>query len=123
MEVEKVVLMMQASKIYVDFGEHPGKDRIPREAAANGCCVITNRKGSSAFAEDVPIPDHFKFSDPSSNLEEINSLMHKICDDFKAYQDKFSDYRDFIKSEKQLFEKDTLRFIDYLKNNIQEPSV
>jgi len=123
MEVEKVVFMMQASKIYVDFGEHPGKDRIPREAAANGCCIITNRKGSAAFAEDVPIPDQFKFDDPSSNLEKINSLMHKICDDFKTYQDKFSDYRDFIKSEKQLFEKDTLKFTDYLKNNIQKPSV
>lgn len=115
MDVEKVVFMMQAGKIYIDFGEHPGKDRIPREAAANGCCVITNKKGSAAFTEDVPIPEQFKFDTPSSHLDEINSLMHKICDDFKTYQDMFSDYRVFIKSEKSLFEEDTIRFADYLK--------
>lgn len=117
MEIEKVVLMMQSGKIYVDFGEHPGKDRIPREAAANGCCVITNRNGSAAYAEDVPIPEQFKFANPSSCLDEIDSLMHKICDDFKTYQDMFSDYRDFIKAEKSLFEEDTIRFAEYLKTN------
>lgn len=115
--VEKMVLMMQAGKIYVDFGEHPGKDRIPREAAANGCCVITNKKGSAAFTEDVPIPEQFKFENPSSSLEEINSLMHAICDDFKSYQDMFSEYRDFIKAEKALFEEDVIKFADYLKTN------
>ena len=117
MEVEKVVLMMQSGKIYVDFGEHPGKDRIPREAAANGCCVITNRKGAAAFTEDFPIPDQFKFADPLSNLDEINSLMHKICDDFKTYQDKFSDYRSFIKTEKLLFEEGVIKFAEYLNTN------
>ena len=106
---------MQAGKIYIDFGEHPGKDRIPREAAANGCCVITNRKGSAAYAEDVPIPDQFKFANPSSSLDEIDSLMHKICDDFKIYQDMFSDYRNFIKSEKSIFEADVIKFAGYLK--------
>lgn len=115
--VEKMVLLMQAGKIYVDFGEHPGKDRIPREAAANGCCVITNKKGSAAFTEDVPIPEQFKFENPSSSLEEINSLMHAICDDFKSYQDMFSEYRDFIKAEKALFEEDVIKFADYLKSN------
>ena len=24
-----------SSKLYIDFGEHPGRDRIPREAAAS----------------------------------------------------------------------------------------
>ena len=33
--------IMLQSKIYIDFGNHPGKDRIPREAAMCGCCIIT----------------------------------------------------------------------------------
>lgn len=115
LEVERVVLMMQAGKIYVDFGEHPGKDRIPREAASNGCVVITNKKGSAAFKEDVPIPEQFKFDDPSQNIDEINKLMHSICDDFKTYQDMFEDYRKFIKAEKDAFFNDVIRFADRLK--------
>lgn len=115
MEVERVVLMMQAGKIYVDFGEHPGKDRIPREAASNGCVVITNRKGSAAFEKDVPIPEQFKFEDPASSLDEIDKLMHKICDDFKDYQDMFAGYRDFIKKEKEEFDKDVIKLVEYLK--------
>jgi len=115
MEVEKMVLMMQAGKIYVDFGEHPGKDRIPREAAANGCCVITNRKGSAAFDKDVPIPSGFKFDNPSDSLDAINMLMHSICDDFKTYQDMFSQYREYIKSEKDQFDRDVIRFIEDIK--------
>ena len=115
MEVERVVLMMQAGKIYVDFGEHPGKDRIPREAASNGCVVITNRKGSAAFEKDVPIPEQFKFEDPASSLDEIDKLMHKICDNFKDYQDMFAGYRDFIKKEKEEFDKDVIKLVEYLK--------
>ena len=115
--VEKMVLLMQVGKIYVDFGKHPGKDRIPREAAVNGCCVITNKKGSAAFLEDVPIPELFKFDSPISQLEEIDLLMHKICSDFKYFQDMFTDYRTLIKSEKSLFENDAIKFADYLKNS------
>ena len=115
--VEKMVLLMQVGKIYVDFGKHPGKDRSPREAAVNGCCVITNKKGSAAFLEDVPIPELFKFDSPISQLEEIDLLMHKICSDFKYFQDMFTDYRTLIKSEKSLFENDAIKFADYLKNS------
>ena len=46
---EDMIAYMHLAKVYVDFGNHPGKDRIPREAAICGCCVITNREGSAAY--------------------------------------------------------------------------
>ena len=30
--------------VYIDFGVHPGKDRIPREAAVRGAVVIVGRQ-------------------------------------------------------------------------------
>jgi SAM-dependent methyltransferase len=101
--VDKVVLLMQGAKIYVDFGHHPGKDRIPREAAANGLCVITNKKGSAAYHEDVPIPDDYKFEKPAESLEKLDALMHDICDNFPAHQARFEEYRNSIKAEKAKF--------------------
>ena len=111
LDLPHMIFLMQESKIYVDFGGHPGKDRIPREAASNGCVVITNKKGSAAYEEDVPIPSKYKFEDPQASLDEINVLMIDICDNFKAHQDAFSDYRDFIKGEKQAFDEAVLEFI------------
>ena len=112
LDLPHMVLMMEAGKIYVDFGNHPGKDRIPREAAADGCCIITNQKGSAAFEKDVPIPEMYKFSNPSESLDEIDNLLHDICNNFANHQKAFSSYRNFIANEKEQFDKDTLRFIE-----------
>jgi tetratricopeptide (TPR) repeat protein len=35
--------------IYIDFGHHPGKDRVPREAAASGAVVFLHEGGRCAF--------------------------------------------------------------------------
>ncbi|SDA41864.1 hypothetical protein SAMN02910275_00302 [Butyrivibrio sp. INlla18] len=115
LDLPHMVLMMEASKIYVDFGKHPGKDRIPREAAADGCCVITNKKGSAAYSKDVPIPEKYKFENPAQQLNEIETLLHDICDNFAMHQKAFAPYREFIAGEKERFDRDTLAFIEMLK--------
>jgi hypothetical protein len=57
------------AKLYIDFGHHPGKDRLPREAALHGCCLITARHGSAANAVDVPIPQSCKLDVSDPGLE------------------------------------------------------
>lgn len=116
LDVPHMVLLMEAGKIYIDFGNHPGKDRIPREAAANGCCVITNKKGSAAYEYDVPIPERYKFDNPSESLNDIEALMVDICNNFQFHQNIFSSYRKFISGEKERFNTDVITFINTLKN-------
>ena len=115
LDLEQTIFMMQSSKVYVDFGNHPGKDRIPREAAANGCCVITNKKGSAAFYEDVPIPEEYKLSDPENQKEKINCLIGDIITDFSKHQKRFKSYREWISKEKEAFERDVANFVTRLK--------
>ncbi|MBQ6588690.1 MAG: hypothetical protein IJI01_08430 [Butyrivibrio sp.] len=114
LDVPHMVLMMEAGKVYVDFGNHPGKDRIPREAAADGCCVITNKKGAAAFEGDVPIPEKYKFDNPVENLDKIDALLHDICDNFAQHQTKFENYRKMIAGEKAKFDEDVMSFIQHL---------
>lgn len=114
LDVPHMVLMMEAGKIYVDFGNHPGKDRIPREAAADGCCVITNKKGAAAFEGDVPIPEQYKFDNPADSLDEIDTLLHDICDNFAQHQARFESYRQMIAGEKAKFDEDTMIFVQHL---------
>jgi hypothetical protein len=103
---EEVIKLLQKAKVYIDFGHHPGKDRLPREAAILGCCVITGKRGSAKFFEDVPIPDEYKFEDKEESIPEI---IDKIKDCFENYEERYKDfeyYRQFIKNEPQKFIED-----------------
>ncbi len=115
MDRDTMINTMRSAKIYIDFGAHPGKDRIPREAAANGCCVITNRAGAAAYYEDVPIPDKYKFENPAGSLEEIDALLHEICANYECYRDDFNAYRDIISSEKSKFNDDVVGFVNTIE--------
>lgn len=94
------------SKVYIDFGEHPGKDRFPREAALCGLIVITGRKGSAAFDEDVPIPKRFKIADQARNIPDIVARIEEIFRDYSTISKEFCAYRDFIREDKARFEYD-----------------
>ncbi len=111
---EQVVVLMQSSKLYVDFGGFPGKDRIPREAASCGCCVITGKKGAAAFEQDVPIPEKYKFDDIPNQYDQIERLMHEICEDFDAHSRDFDAYRAGIRGEKECFDREVGELIKYI---------
>jgi hypothetical protein len=101
---EQVIQLLQKAKVYIDFGFHPGKDRIPREAAYLECCVITNRRGSALYKEDVPIMDEFKFDEKTSDISKIIS---KINDCFVRYElnvVKFDSYKEEVKGQEERFE-------------------
>ena len=111
MTEEEMILNMQMAKLYVDFGNHPGKDRIPREAAACGCLVITNKKGSAAFTEDVPINDEYKFDDPL-DYDVITQKIHDSLEDYVNRFEQFEDYRNMIRNEKEFFKEDAKGFMN-----------
>lgn len=100
---EEMIVLMQYSKLYIDFGNHPGKDRIPREAAANGCCIITNKKGSAKYFEDIPIDDKYKIEDPLSQIDYFKNLVDDIFENYEMHFMAFENYRKWIKEEKERF--------------------
>lgn len=104
---EEMAERMHTAKVYVDFGYHPGKDRIPREAAMCGCCVITNRRGSARNDVDVPIPPEFKFDEPYK-MDEIRGCIMSCFDDFENQTHKFEPYRIWIADEKRRFDEEVL---------------
>jgi hypothetical protein len=98
-----LVSIMRESKLYIDFGNHPGQDRLPRESAINGCCIITGKKGSANFYEDVPIPEDYKFDE---KFVDVNVIVKKIKDILANYNKRNSDfdfYRESIRREKKIF--------------------
>ena len=103
---DEVINLISTSKIYIDFGEHPGKDRIPREAAHLGACIITGMKGSAANKFDIEIPSIYKFDDKNINFNKLARLIDSIFIDFNDHQKHFLSYRKKILTEKKIFESE-----------------
>lgn len=103
---EEMSNLMMESKVYIDFGNHPGKDRIPREAAISGCCIITGKRGSANYKDDVYIEDEFKFNDSEENIDSIISKINYIIENYANETKKFDLYRERISKEEAEFEND-----------------
>lgn len=100
-----VIELLRKAKVYIDFGEHPGKDRIPREAAMLGCCVIVGAKGAAANNHDVPIPNEYKFEVSKENIPQIIDAIKRCLRDYKLVYRDFDKYREVIRKEPELFVK------------------
>ena len=107
MTYDEVRDTMQESKVYIDFGNHPGMDRLPREAAINGCCIITDRRGAAAFREDVPIPDKYKFDDNEDSVPAIIDAVRFLLQNYDSSKSGFNDYRVWISGARDRFYSDT----------------
>lgn len=103
---------MRAAKLYVDFGYHPGKDRMPREAAMCGCCIITGKLGAAGFKEDLAIDEtKYKFNQKNSDIPKIIQTIHYTLDNYNSVVSDFTGYREKISREKNEFEQDTLKIL------------
>lgn len=106
MTAEEVHDLLCRAKCYIDFGNHPGQDRIPREAAAAGCCVITGRRGAAANDIDIPIPASYKFEDAPQAIPAILACLRACLDDYDGHIGDFAGYREMIAGQKEKFRHD-----------------
>ena len=102
MTPEQVQELLAQAKVYIDFGNHPGKDRIPREAAISGCVVIVGKRGAAANDIDINIPDEFKFDGQATTQDIINKI-RKVFENFSAAYEKQAAYRTRILDDKNRF--------------------
>lgn len=94
----ETIEILNRCKSYVDLGYHPGKDRLPREAAMCGCVVITNKSGSAAYIEDIPIEEKIVYD------TDLLLLLPMVISNYEQYYEKQEAYRTFIQEEKIKFE-------------------
>jgi hypothetical protein len=115
---DELIVLYKTAKVYVDFGHHPGKDRIPREAAVNGCIVITSKRGSCKNNIDVPIHPQYKLEE--NEIKNTEFVLRKINNCIINYNDfyiDFYEYKKLIKNEKIKFIKDIITLIFLIEFN------
>lgn len=99
---DELIKKYQESKIYIDFGNHPGKDRIPREAAIFGCVILTNRTGSAKNEIDIPIDGYYKIEECVSF--SVIKKIGEILENYDTHYSRQRNYRDEIANEEVDFQ-------------------
>lgn len=112
---QQLIETIRKAKVYVDFGNHPGKDRLPRECAMNGCCIITGKRGSAGFFEDVAVPSKYKFEENCANILDIINSIKYVISHYDSVVNEFSFYRNIIRQEKEEFEQQVENLFDITK--------
>lgn len=104
MTKEQVRDTLFSAKIYVDFGHHPGKDRVPREAAIAGAVVLLHAAGAANFNGDHPLSDTYRFTRDDITSGRLHQLIDAILDDPQTHFEAQLVYRQHIMGEKERFE-------------------
>jgi len=109
---DEVANRLAHAKLYVDFGEHPGRDRIPREAAISGCCVITGRRGAAGNSVDLPIPRRFVLDERDPEVvAKFLTLATSTLANFERVSLEFDPYRRWISKQREEFIKEVAVFL------------
>ncbi len=100
---DKIIKILKSSKLFLDFGYHPGKDRLPREAVILNNCVITNKKGSALNSIDIPIKKKYKFQETNNNLPKIKKTIDEIINEYHNEIKNFKNYKNIVLRERKKF--------------------
>ncbi|HEY0090907.1 MAG TPA: hypothetical protein VGB43_00345 [Flavobacterium sp.] len=92
--------MLRKAKLHVDFGYFPGRDKIPREALISATCLLTGREGTSAFKEDLGIPEKYKLHSHQIEPEIVTNLINEVMENYEEVFKEFTDFRSFVMNEK-----------------------
>lgn len=100
---DEVISLLKKAKVYIDFGNHPGRDLLPREAAMLGCCVITNKRGGAKLYADLAINDEYKFDETQNNLTQIIKKINECITEYNIKVQDYEFYRKGIINEPKIF--------------------
>jgi hypothetical protein len=99
--------VLHASKVYVDFGKHPGRDRLPREAALAGCLVMSTYIGSATYWEDMPLSNWYKFE----TLDEVIGKVAELMDRESPSASQLV-YQGWVAKNRSVFEREVKELLD-----------
>lgn len=92
------------TKVFLDFGHHPGKDRVPREAVLCGAIPLVRLEGAARFHEDVPLPDALLCeTELFFRPEDLVARLHQTFVKAESWQQDLDSYREAIRAEGPVF--------------------
>lgn len=103
---EQIKTLFVQAKLYIDLGLFPGPERMPREAVAAYCNIITSKNGAAKNDIDVPIPEQYKFKTNIIDVSKTVRLASDMIMDYENYLSDFDSYRMKVYKQIDGFEND-----------------
>lgn len=113
---ETVKQHMKEAKVFAEFGNNSGRDRMLREAALMGCVVISNTRGSAALYNDMPIPSQYKIPDTFYNYPRILKMLKKCIVHYSFMVAGFDEYVQVLNIEKKNFSTNVKEIFSVIMN-------
>ena len=110
------------AKVYVDFGDFPTLEMMPRRAALLGCVVITGKKGAAANDVDINIPADFKFDDTEENIPAIEKKIRAVLADHKSAYAKQKNFLKKILAEQKNFNRNLAMTLGIKPKTYSDPA-
>lgn len=107
---EEVCYFLNHASAFIDFGHQPGKDRLPREAAASGCVVFVHDTGAARFRGDFPLPDSTFFTADDDSLLALGERVRSVLGDSSPAYNRQVLYHRGIAREQQIFDEQVSSF-------------
>ncbi len=103
--------MYQKSKLYVDFGEFGGPERMPKEAVYFGCNILVANHNAAVNDFDVAIPHNYKIAD-SEDIETVETKISYMLMNYQSLNRDFQFYRNQIEKLEDNFTKQIMTIFD-----------
>jgi hypothetical protein len=116
---EGMLKLLSYSKLFIDIGIHPGRDRPLREAIALWNIALVNNHGGYYNNEDCMVPDEFKlkcYLDHRSKVElkDVLKSIREYISNYHYYIEEFHEFRKYIFSEPELYVNDVQALVSKL---------
>lgn len=107
---DRVTRILGRSRYFVDVGWHPGRDRMPREAAMLGCVVLCGRQGAAAYPEDMPLAEELRLVDHDPRL--LAACVSDCERNLEQAEASMGRYRAWINGQEATFRAEVDRLVD-----------
>lgn len=114
----EVSALLGRAKVYMDFGDFPGPERIPREAVTMDCNIVTSRNGAAGNDIDVPIDSSLKFETDEENIPAIVDKLTDVMEDYSDFYHFYDVYRDKVQAQLNSFQSEATAVLHLLKSRL-----
>lgn len=110
---DQLIDIFRHSRLYIDFGDFSGRERLPREAVMCGCCILTSTKGTAKYDEDNGIQSQYKIDDTNEAIRMIKFVL----DNYDQCKDDFNAYRTAMRLDSERYPNQVKEFCNEILNH------
>ena len=109
--------VLRQHKLYIDFGVFSGRERLPREAVTQGCCILTSNMGTAKDYLDNSILEKYKFD--TTNMLNANNAIDTILyilQNYESCKSDFVEYKRLLKKDLDNYHKEVKELYNEILN-------